>query len=185
MRKKIVVGILVVITILFLMPSIQALQTKSNNDDEYRPIKFITFNAYAHVKIENLSGVFPVPPGGWVSIPLNVRYFTKIPVGLKFIPWPFNNLFLFYSFYRPMQKIWLDASEDSEYIDVVFSDNPMYTPIIYEGEEINISSTMYIFVAEDTPIGWYRVEYNCHCEDIGRIIGDGNSPTLEFLVDYY
>lgn len=186
MRKKIEIGIVLVITILFLMPSIQAIQTKLIKDNDYRLINLISFQAYVQVEIEDISGLeSPIPPGEWVSIPLTVKYSTNIPAMFKnIIPWPFNNLFLFYSFYRPMQKIMLEAIEDSEYIDIVFSENIFINPILYEGEETKISTFMYICIAEDTPCDKYNFNLFSYCEEFRRIESHNFTMGIEFTVDY-
>jgi len=186
MRKKIVVGIVLIITIFILMPPMQAIQTKLTNGDEYRPIHLITFQAQARILIENNSGLqSPISPGKWVSIPLNVIYSTNIPTEFKNrIPWPLDNLILFYSFYRPMQKIMLETTEDSEYIDVVFSENTFYTPILYEGEETKISTLMYICIAEDTPCDKYNFNLFSYCDEFRIIESDNFTMGIEFTVDY-
>lgn len=186
MRKKIVIGIVLVITILFLMPPIQAIQTKLIKDNDYRPIKLISFQAHLQVKIEDISGLeSPIPAGEWVSIPLTVKYSTNIPAFFKnIIPWPFNNIFLFRSFYRPMQKINLETTEDSEYFDVVFSENAIYTPIIYDDEEKNIPVSMYICIAEDTPCDRYNFKLFSYCDEFRRIESDNFTMGIEFTVDY-
>jgi len=186
-KKGLVVAVILLFLGLAFAPSIPALKQKTIEDKEFKPIKFpfYIYSAKAGVKIENISGLItPIPPGEWVSIPLIIEYWNNIPQRLKALPWPLITLWLFFSFHFSMQKIWLEITDVSDDIDIVFSENQLYTPIIYDGEQTNISISMYICVGENTPCGNYTMYLTSYCNDVGRINGDNLTRTIKFVVGY-
>ena len=184
MGKRTLIGSILVLTLILLMPSIPAIQQNSIKISQ-KPIIFpiIRFESFISFEEDIVEVQSPISPGSHIVIPITFEYWTDIPKIFNYIPYQLNNLFLFYSFISPIQNIYFENLDNSSYIDIYFSQNPILIPIDYSVEKIKSSNNLIILVDENTPSDWYFFNIKAHCNDIGRVDGTNNIFSIAFFVD--
>ena len=181
MGKRILIGSMLVLAMLLLMPSIPAIQQKTIEVSHKPTIPPIRFKSYISLDI-NISELNKPIPGSWVVVPITVEYWTNIPEMFRRIPWPINNLILFRRFIAPMQEIYFESSDNSNDIDVYFTQNPVVTDIPFSGEISESSTYMIILIGENTPSNSYLIHIEASCNDIHRVSGTEVGIAIEFTV---
>lgn len=76
-----------------------------------------------------------------------------------------------------------ERTDNSNDIDVYFTQNPVLTDIPFSGEKSESSSThMIILIGKNTPSNSYRIDIHASCYDIWRLDGRKHSEAIEFTV---
>lgn len=187
MKKRIIIGSILVFMLTISMISVPAIQNNTIEDMTYKPtcIPFITYPSHIHA-YGNISEIAsPVPPGSTAIIPYYLEYWIDVPKILQYLPRILSSLWLFNSFLWYPHELILTNSEMPDYIDIIISPPSVYiVDILLSGEAGTGSTDIFLIIHENAPCDVYSFNVHTYSKEFGRIESCNHTRTFQFEVGY-
>jgi hypothetical protein len=171
--------------------SIEYESPKDNSKSDYWGLltkiwPILKFNSYIDLSYNSSLLADPLPRCHSTVVPLTISYKTDIPENfLRFLPWMFRNIILFFKIISPLQEIEINILNNPEWADMYVS-TPILLLNIPQGSEVEkVETSLVIFPNENAPCKPYELELSMTCDKIGRLSGYERQESIFFITEYY